>query len=118
MFDVRSTMADLALEPYLFTDTDGVVRQLPHLKTLTITDVNGIYEGDALEVLPKVLPADAWSAVSKVPMAALLELIADWVKHAEIAPGESAASSPSTASTARPSKQTSRSAVASKTRKR
>ena len=118
MFDARQALADLNLEPYLFTDTNGVVRQLPHLKSLTTADVTRIYEGDALEVLPQVLSADAWTAISTLPVAALPALVADWAKHAEAAPGESAASSSSSASTARPSRRTSPGSTASRTRQR
>ena len=116
MFDVRQYVADLKLEPYLFTDMDGIVRQLPNLKTLTPYQAERLLDGDALEILPGVLGDDAWAVVKALPVAALTGLIADWMTHAEVEPGESPASSPSTASTARPSKQTSRSA-ASKTRK-
>lgn len=118
MFDARQYVADLGLEPYLFTDMDGTVRQLPNMKSLTTADATRIYDGDAMEVLPTVLAEEAWAAITAMPIAALPGLIADWVKHAEVTPGESEASSPSSASTARPSKQTSRSAAASKTRKR
>lgn len=117
MFDVRKSVADLALEPYLFTDMDGTVRQMPNLKTLTTGDANRIYSGEVLDVLREVLDEDAMAAVNAIPLAAMPGLVADWAKHSEVEPGESVASSPSTASTARPSKQTSPSA-GSKTRKR
>lgn len=117
MFDASKIAADLQLEPYLFTDMGGTVRQLPNLKTLPTGDANRIYEGEVLDVLASVLSEEDMAAVNAIPIAVMTELVADWVKHSEITPGESGASSPSSASTARPSKQTSRS-VASKPRKR
>lgn len=118
MFDARQYVADLALEPYLFTDMTGTVRQLPNLKTLTADQATRIYEGEVMEILPQVLGEGSWDAVKAMPVAALTGLVTDWVKHSEVAPGESEASSPSSESTARPSKPTSRSAAASKTRRR
>lgn len=117
MFDVRKSIADLSLPPYLFTDLDGIVRQLPNVKLLTLGQAAAIYDGDAMEVLPKVLDPETWAAISAVPAAVVPALVTDWVAHSEASPGESAASSGSTVSTAGPSKPTSRSA-ASKTRKR
>lgn len=117
MFDVRKSLADLALEEYLFTDAEGIVRKLPNMKLLNLAQAERIYDGDVMQVLPEVLTPESWAAIAAIPAGVLPDLIADWVKHAEATSGESAASSPSTASTARPSKQTSPSG-ASKTRKR
>lgn len=118
MFDVRKSIADLNLPPYLFTDAEGIVRQLPNMKTLTTAQAIRLFDGDAVEVLPEVLGTETWTLIAALPAAVLPDLMADWVKHAEVTPGESAASSPSTASTARPSKQTSHGTTTSKTPKR
>lgn len=117
MFDARKTLADLALEPFAFSDMAGKVHHLPHMKSLTSDAVERINKGEILNVMLEVIGEQTWAAINAMPVAVMSELAADWVKHSEAKPGESSASSRSSASTPGPSRQTSRSA-ASKTRKR
>jgi hypothetical protein len=119
MFSLKQTTADLKLEPFQFEGMDGELYQLPNYKSLSIEQATRIeQDGAFLDVLAELDTDQATMAqVTGACVGALEPFVQAWVRHAEMKPGESAASSPSTASTARPSKQTSRS-VASKTRKR
>lgn len=119
MFDARQTFADLKLEPFVFTGMDGVVYELPHLKSLGSGLVNDLFEGGLFEVLEKlqVDPATI-AAVREFPLGVVEKFAQGWIAHGEATPGESQASSRSTAPTAGPSKPTSRGSSTSRTRKR
>lgn len=119
MFSLRQTTADLDLEPFQFEGLDGEVYELPNYKSLSIDLATRIeQDGAFLEVLAEIGTTDATMAqVTAACVGALEPFVKAWMAASETKPGESRASSRSTASTARPSKQTSPS-VGSKTRKR
>lgn len=119
MFNAQQALADKRLEPYDFTDLDGVQHQLPHFKSLTSDQSGRFLDGDdPFGLLAEIATPEAASAIKAFPLAILEEFVGDWHAHSEATPGESAASSRSSASTAGPSKPTSRASTASKTRKR
>jgi hypothetical protein len=120
MFSLRQTTADLDLEPFQFEGLDGEVYELPNYKSLSIDLATRIeQDGAFLEVLAEIGTSDATMAqVTAACVGALEPFVKAWMSASETKPGESQASSRSTASTARPSKPTSRSAAGSKTRKR
>lgn len=118
MFDARQTYADLKLEPFPFTGMDGQAYELPNLKELGSGQVIDLYDGNLFEVLEQIgIEAETIAAIRTFPLGVSEKFLPAWIAHSESKPGESTASSRSTASTARPLKPTSRS-VASKTRKR
>lgn len=118
MFDLAQATADLHMPPFPFKGLDGAAYELPNIKTLSIDLNDRILNGELLEVLVAIGTDDATMAQIKAACLGALEpFVKAWLAHAEATPGESPASSRSTASTAGPSKPTSRSA-ASKTRKR
>lgn len=119
MFDAQQHAADLKLEPFPFRGMDGEIYELPNLKSLNINHADRVMAGDFFEVIDEAgVDAAAIAQIRTMPVGILEPLIKAWIAAAEVKPGESAASSPSTGNTARPSKQTSRSAAGSKTRKR
>lgn len=119
MFSVRKTTADLALEPFPFEGSDGVIYELPNLRGVSLDLANRVMDGDFLGVLGELNTERATvREVNSLPLAVLEPLVKAWVEHAGFGEGESAASSRSSASTAGPSKQTSPATTASRTRRR
>jgi hypothetical protein len=118
MFSLKQATADLKLEPFQFEGLDGGVYELPNLKMISIDLTDRVLAGEMLDVLVEIGTDETTMAqVRAACLGALEPFMQAWLAHGEAVPGESQASSRSTASTARPSKPTSRSA-ASKTRKR
>lgn len=119
MFDARQAYADLALEPFPFTGMDGQTYELPNLKELGSGQVVDLYDGNLFEVLEQInVEAETIAAIRAFPLGVSEKFLPAWIAHSEAKPGESPASSRSTANTARPSKPTSRGSSTSKTRKR
>lgn len=119
MFDLAQTTADLRLPPFPFKGLDGDTYELPNIKTLSIDLNDRILAGELLEVLVDIGTDTATMAQIKAACLGALEpFVKAWLAHAEAEPGESQASSRSTAPTAGPSKPTSRGSSTSGTRKR
>lgn len=107
MFDLRAVIDDTDLPPFLFTDAAGGQRQLPHLQALTTRQALRAMDGDLEGVLRQVAPEVA-DVVLDLPAYALDALLRAWMAHSGVdEQGKSA--SPSSGSTATPSKRTSRS---------
>lgn len=119
MFSAQQALADKRLEPFDFIDLAGEQHQLPHFKSLTSDQSDRFLAGDdPFGLLAEIATPEAARAIKAFPLAILEEFVQDWHAHSEATPGESAASSRSSASTAGPSKPISRASTASKTRRR
>lgn len=118
MFSAKQTLADLDLKPFPFEDLDGVVRELPHLKSVGSHLLDKIFDGSLFEVVNELADEDTAAAVAAMPIGVATELAREWLAFSGLTEGETQASSRSGASTARPSKPTSRGSTASKTRRR
>lgn len=123
MFDVSEFMADQGCKPFPFKGVDGQVWELPHLGLLTADDAAALMAGD-YSALEHLADEGTLEALNKVPALALYPLIHEWLNHCGMEldadgnpTGKFLKPSPSSPSTARSSRPTSRSG-GSKTRKR
>jgi hypothetical protein len=112
-FSAKQAIAALELEPFEYEDADGVLQQLPHVKSLSPAHATRvIVDGDFIGVLNEVAPGQG-DSVGRLPTAVVEQLVAAWIEHGGISlasPGKRQKPSPSTTSTATRSKRTSRSA--------
>ena len=126
-FDLDAAVGELSPEPFRFT-WGGQAFELPAIlgmpvdKQLTIINtIEGLDRaepGKVVEVLHLIVGDEmlaSLSAAKPLSAASLMKLIGAWMAHQGEAPGKSEPSSDSSASTARPSKQTLRSGRARRT---
>lgn len=114
MFSIKQAVASASakLPPFPFEDADGVARELPHLKLLSVELGERILRGD-FAVLEEIGADPAVVAqIPKWPAHAVEALIKEWMAHSDVrvpggAPGKSPTASPSSRSTATSSRRTS-----------
>lgn len=117
-FSAKKTLADLDLKPFPFEDLAGIAYELPHLKSLNTKQAEAALSGDMSGELAALIGPETTAAIDAMPVGVQQELAKAWLAHSEAVPGELVDSSPSSVSTASPSKPTSRAGTGSKTRKR
>lgn len=107
-FDLDAAIAEAEGEPFEFT-FGGEKYRLPYSPDLRA--VAAMEQGKLTDAMRLLLGSEQWGrllaadAVFNIP--AFESLMAAYMKHCGLEPGESKASSPSSESTARPSKRTS-----------
>lgn len=114
MFSARKA-ATSKLEPFDFENLDGEPRQIPHVKTLSVDQGQRILADGDLTVIDEIAPGMG-TEISSWPAHVVEEFTRAWMAHSGIvlpdgSPGKSSTYSPSSPSTGRPSKRTSRSAA-------
>jgi hypothetical protein len=113
MFSARQAISDADLEPFVFEDSQGRQRQVPHMKALTLDQgLRLLTNGEVKEVLDEVAP-EVGTEVATWPAHVIETFFQAWQAHSGVVvdgePGKSSTSSPSSPSTAAQSKRTSRS---------
>jgi hypothetical protein len=121
-YSLTEKARELRKEPFEF-EWDGRDWALPHIMDTDLASIPAADSGDIEAVRESVAlafrysddksQAEAWRAALPVPAVALFELFRDWHEWSGTKPGESEASSPSSKSTGRPSKRTSRGSTTS-----
>jgi hypothetical protein len=114
MFSAQQAINDASLAPFSFEDSKGQVREVPHMKALSLEQGERLLlHGEVKEVLDEVAP-EVGTEVATWPAHVVEDFFREWQAHSDVQfedePGKSSASSPRSASTAARSKRTSRSA--------
>lgn len=122
-FSVKQYVADQELTPFPFEDIDGNQQELPNYMLMTAKQA-GVFaeklELDPLGAFAEIAP-DMAEKILATPVAAVGELVKEYMEHCKgnaAGVGEASASPASSKSTARPSKRTSPATTKARTRKR
>lgn len=107
MFSARQAIADADLEPFPFEDSQGVLRELPHMKALTLDQgIRILRHGEIKEVVDELVPG-LGTEIATWPAHVIEDWVSAWRKHSGVTlpggePGKSSNTSPSSLNTAAP----------------
>jgi hypothetical protein len=98
MLNIQTAISESKFTPFLFTDQDGVERELPHMGLLD-TEVAVAIETQPEQILDHLEGAcgkEITDVIRRMPNKLFFDvLLPEWQKHSAVEAGESAASSSS-----------------------